>query len=37
MNRLNLSIRDEKDLKDFVMSIIRREAFENPKIYKEPF
>ena len=37
MNRLNLSIRDEKDLKDFVMSIIRREAFENPKIYKRAF
>ncbi len=37
MNRLNLSIRDEKDLKNFVMSIIRREAFENPKIYKRAF
>ena len=34
MNRLNLSIRDKKDLKDFVLAILRKEAFENPKIYK---
>nr|WP_314277784.1 hypothetical protein [uncultured Peptostreptococcus sp.] len=35
MNRLNLSIRDKKDLKNFVMAILRQEAFENPRIYKK--
>lgn len=34
MKGLNLSIRDKKDLKDFVMAVLRREAFDNPKVYK---